>query len=410
MINRFFACIFLLFFALSSQAQIQKGSFGLSANLTGLHNINPTILPFDPSPQTFIQIPYFDYYLTKNIAIGGSGGYARNLQTINQFNKPPTIIKTSQHFFNPHLKYAINWQKANFFLSISAIYAKQVSQQADLSYKEWGSQVGAGFQFFLTKQIAWETWLQVPFLLQKDPVTAVDMSYFSGLKFYLNHAAITPDSMDLYDYYLDKYNIRFGLNLQGLQQYGQEGALFNKFDLVYENFLKDYFLFYLNMSFYNNNGQPLRELRDKNYHFQFGFTMYFPLKESYYFVGELGVLSTNAGYGFHEKITNALGFQLGGSFQYFAPKISVYKLGTILRNTYGSGLRETHLTLVPFAGWEIFVNKNISIEPRLNYIYRQSEKELLSNNRFIFEQKQDSSWLFELKLRTLIYRTRGIIN
>jgi hypothetical protein len=402
--SRFFL-VFLFLIPLLAGAQIEKGSIGLTGNLNILrYDISSNSTPF--FKRIFaLNTPNIDYFLSKNWSVGGSMSYFKFSSLGKGFE-----IETTQFLINPHVKYGVNYKRIQVFLSLSGSYFKQKQDDGFEGIDELATYVGTGFQWFFAKNVAWENWFQFPFVLQKDPILNTDIRYFSGLKFYLNAGKSFEFEGDLFDYYLNDHNIRFGLNLNGFIYFNQETYLFDQIDWSYQNFFRDYFVFYVEFKADKNEGQTFFQLNSAVSRIKAGFHTYLPLNKKWYIQLTTGLLSTNTDYTFTYRLENMLGYDLGMSVQYFFPKRAIVKVGWDWQNTFRSRFSSSVSNHLPYVGWEIFLNNQVSIEPLISYQFYKSKVETFSNPFFNVEEVKEQNLLFELKLRTLFHRNKGILN
>lgn len=398
--------IFLLTFTpFFLNAQVQKGSIGMMGNVNFLSKEIIENSPFTGNPQTFFNFPTVDFYLSKRWSIGGS-------LLSNQFKlfQQSSSNHVNQFEFKPHLKYGVNFSKFNFFLSASGHFIKHWGSIPSLDMDEFGANVGLGIQWFLTPNIALETWWQVPIFNEFQPFLNRDLIYSFGLKFYNHKHSKSQFPTDLYDYYLDEYNIRFGFNSFGFQIFdGNSPNLFSRFQFSYENYFKDYFLFYLDYQKQNDLPQIVDDLETSVFRLKMGFKTYFPLNNGYYLTLKTGLLSTDADAFFTRVTRGSFGLDLGGGLEYFFPKKAVLKCGVNWQGTATFDFRATYSNVSPYMGLEIFLNQQISLEPRLNYFIFNAEEEVNSFPNFEIVKTAERSVIFEVKFRTLIYRDKGFL-
>lgn len=383
-------------------AQIQKGSFGVSGNFQILHKKNPDKSPFFNHQQLFVTLPTIDYYVTKRLSIGGSAQFI-NFSSVNRGGE----MRQKLIYLNPHLKFGVNWRRNHFFLSASAVYLKHTVNNIPPITKEFASYLGAGFQLFLTKNIAWENWLQFPFILANDPRFDVDAHYSSGLKFYLNGISDRPMHTELFDYYLDKHNIRIGLNMNGFKYFDTKTSLFDRVDWTYQNFFRDFFVFYLDYKLEKNEDPLISEIGYRIFRFKTGFETYFSLTDDWYILAKTGAAFTNTDYAFSYRLRTSFGVDLGLSLAYFFPEKAVLRAGVDWQNTYAGGFETYYSNVLPYVGWEVFLSPKISIEPRLVGYFYQSEEVFRFSQTFTTVKAKEQNLLFEVKFKTLFYRSHG---
>lgn len=396
--------IILLLLPICLTAQIQKGSFGISSHLQFLYKKNPQKDPFYNTSQVFVSLPAVDYFLTKNLSVGGTASFSF-FTSLNRGG----LINQRLTYLNPHVKLGVNWRQSYFFISASGVYFKNKTN-LEPDQKEFASYLGAGFQLFLSKNIAWESWIQFPFILANDPRFDVDTYYNSGLKFYLNNISERTISTDLYDYYLDKHNIRIGLNMNGFKYFDIKTSLFDKVNLSYENFFRDFFVFYLDYKLDKNEDPLIREINYNIFSVKTGFRTYFSLSNHWYITAKTGMAVTNTDYAFSYRLRRSFGLDVGLGLAYFFPKKAVAKLGVDWQNTYSGGFTTNYSNILPYVGWEIFVSPKISLEPRLTAYFYQSKEEFRFGQTFNIVETKEQNLLFEIRLRTLFYRDKGFLN
>jgi len=394
-----------VFLSFSLNAQVQKGSVGIVGELKFLNKevIDNSLLI--GSPQTFFTFPTVDYYFSKRWSAGGSFSF-------NKFNLSTRVgeAKIQQVTFQPHVKYGINFSNFNFFISASSYFFKETSDKVILEVNEFGAKVGTGLQWFISPNIALETWWQVPVFSEFAPNLYRDLTYTFGLKFYNHKNSKRRLPTDLFDYYLDEYNIRFGFNTQGFQIFQRDNRLFSNFQFSYENFFKDYFVFYLNYRGQNDLNQVFESVRVAGSRLNIGFKTYFPFKEGYYFTLKTGLVRTNTDAFFTRVIRGSFGLNFGAGLEYFFPKKAVLKGGINWQGTATFDFRATYSNAVPYLGLEYFINRQISIEPRLNYFLFNAEEEINSFPNFEIVETKERTVIFEIRIRTLIYREAGFFS
>jgi hypothetical protein len=396
-----------LFIPLSSIAQLEKGDIGIFGDVDFFYKYQGDSGPFITTPQVNFRTPTIDYYFKNKHAIGGS--FAYNSFKILENNE---FVRYQQFLFRPHVKYGLNVKKFNFFLSASGQYFKQSVGESSAVIEDLSMRVGTGGQWFLSRNISLEMWLQYVLVSNNSPNLNPDFTYTFGLKFYNKSYEKIHLNRELYDYYLDEYNIRLGFNSRGFQTIniiaGLDAPLFSRFDFSYQNFFRDYFVFYTDYRWQNDFEQNVDAIRLPGYRLKFGFETYFPITNQFYFNIKSGLVSTNVDAFFTTLAENSFGADLGGSFIYFFPKRAVLKTGFDWQATASGRFEATYQSLMPYVGLEYFLNETVSIEPQLRHITFRAEEEIRTQQIFDVVKTSSSSFVFELKFRTLIYRSSGI--
>lgn len=399
--------LFFLFLPFFSIAQLEKGDIGIFGDAVFFYKYKSDTNPIISTPQISFQSPIIDYYYTEKHAFGGSFAY-NSFEILNNND----FVRNQQFLFKPHVKYGLNVGKFNFFLSASGQYFKQSTEGASAETEDVSMRIGTGGQWFLSRNISLETWLQYVLVSSNNLNLNSDFTYTLGLKFYNKSYEKIHLNRELYDYYLDKYNIRLGFNSRGFQFVnilgGIDTPLFSRFDLSYQNFFRDYFIFYLDYRWQNDFEQFADAIRVPGYRLKFGFETYFPVTNQFYLVLTTGLIATNVDAFFTTIAGDGFGGDVGGSFVYFFPKRTIIKAGFDWQGTASGQLRDRNQSLIPYIGLEYFLNETISVEPQLSHVSFRGSEEIQTQQIFDVIKTSSSSFVFELKFRTLIYRSRGI--
>jgi len=383
-----------------SNAQVEKRSIGVTGALHAFRTKSPQGNLFTTGPVVFSNSPTIDYYLSRKWAIGGSLSF-------NRFGieEDGENVRYQQFKFIPHLKYGINFSKFNsdfnWFFSFAAQYLKQTGANVNFEIDEISGLVGTGLQYFISKNIALEGWWQVTIFAEDNPDLLQGFNYNLGFKFYPNFGRKRFFKESLADYYLAKKNYRFHGSLVGVQNFGLTQLGILDVNIAYSRFFDDYFVLYIESQIKSNFEQTLPELQLFVNQLSMGAKMYFPTGKNNYLSGKLGLLTTNSNPVFSNPQYESFGFDLGLEWLYFFPEKAIFKLGIDWRGTASEGFEGSYSSFLPYIGLERFVNKQVSFEPRLTYVFYQADEEDFIDPNVGINNVREQSLLFEIKINTL---------
>lgn len=403
MARNFLIPFFFILIPFLAASQIEKGMIGVTNSFSAFRTKSPQGNLFTTGPVIFANLPTVDYYLTEKWSFGGS-------VSLNRFGieENGANVRYEQFKIIPHVKYNLNFSKFNknfnWFFSYATQYLKQSGANVSVEIDEFSGLVGTGLQLFLSKNIAIESWWQVTIFAEDNPDLLQGFNYNLGFKFYPKFRRKRFFGKSLEDAYLAKGNYRFQASLVGIQSFGLTELGILDVAFGYSRFLNDYFVLYMEGQLKSNFEQTLPELQIFANELSMGAKTYFPIGQPNFLAFKLGLLTTNSNPILSIPQFESFGFDLGLEWLYFFPKRSILKAGLDWHGTASSQFEGTYSSFLPYVGLEVFVNEQVSFEPRLTYLFYQADEENFDDPGIDVDHVKEQTLLFEINIKTLFGR------
>lgn len=404
--------ISLIFLPFLAVAQLQKGALLINDNFRLNFTDEATNnLAFKRFDQFHFETPVIDYFFHKNWSSGGSFRFIRYYNFRNNTSTGNNYLYRHLEV-RPHLKYWVNFKKFNPFISISGFYLKQKGRKFSrlIEVENLTFYLGVGFLAKISKGLSWEFWTQIPTfptnsIFSEKTKPTLDFNYLvsTGFKFSLQKATSAAFDDFLIDNYLKKYNIRFTLNLKEARNLkdnsglNREGSSFATFDTKFEIFFAHFLSAYIGYDIYQLNDKGLSNERHAHFKFSVGLNFYLPLEDEFYANAQVGLLQSNSDKNLVHLFDNRKGLEMGLIFGHFISNRSILKLATSIDLRNQSSRYTSDFSMGIF--YEFFLQHNLSIEPQLSSLWFAHEVE---DHDFPFIGKSDQTWVFQIKLKTLI--------
>lgn len=352
-------------------------------------------------PDISFRSSTFDYFITNRLSIGGAFQY----QSASYIDR--NVLQEFKRLdINPHIKFGQYWQNVGIFTSASVLFREDSGTALPNKRKDVSTFIGVGFLAQVFPNLGVNGWYRIPLTTEFNSTLRRDFSFSLGLQLFFNKEKVRVSDGPLWDYYFNKHNLRIYLNYLNIGSFSEPKRLLNSFEFTFRNSILDFLDFYLEYKKVDN--ENARRVGGDYNGRRIAFGLITTLKiDQQFFVGiTTGIVNHNTDANFEYEFSNSTGLDIRLQLQYFFKRNGIIRTGV---NWQATGLRfpiTEKFQMHPFIGFEVFGSKRFSLEPRLAYQITRFQMERFQPNEII--EYEDRGWAFQMIIRTLISRKRGI--